>query len=174
MSAHIYTLYKLTAEVEPFILLSHIPLHKPIGCVDKPLIHKEGGLVTKQNHLSPTATRHLLDYVAPDVILTGHDHHGCNYNHTNNFDRAVAEYTIRSIMGDFSGTGALLEFHLDNRGGVGTGTWVHSFKYCHFAPFRLLTSCFILQCAITVFALFYFSSDAFYRVYCYIVSYKKK
>ena len=92
------------------------------------------GFVDKQNHLSAFSTRYLLDDVQPDIVLTGHDHHGCIYNHTNKHEKSIMEYTIRSIMGDFSGTGALLEIYNNN------GTWSHSFNYCYFAPLRLITT----------------------------------
>ena len=137
---------------EPMILITHIPLHKQVGCVDKPLVHvDEDGEVTRQNHLSQATTRHLLDYVAPDIILTGHDHHGCSYNHTNSHGKHIAEFTIRSIMGDFSGTGALLEVHPSGK------TWTHTFHYCHFAPLRLLTTAFIIQCSILLITFIAFS-----------------
>jgi hypothetical protein len=129
------------------ILITHIPLHKQVGCVDKPLLHiDEDGLITRQNHLSQSTSRHLLDYIAPDIILTGHDHHGCTYNHTNSHGKHIAEFTIRSIMGDFSGTGALLELHSNNN----NNTWTHTFQYCHFAPLRLITTALIIQIVLLV------------------------
>ena len=137
---------------EPFILVAHVPLHKQIGCVDKPhILTDHEGNVQKQNHLSVFSTDHLLDYVQPDVILTGHDHHGCNYEHTNVKGKHIPEYTIRSIMGDYSGTGALLEFYNDNN-----GAWAHTFKYCHFVPFRFITTSIALFTSLLVVTSLYF------------------
>jgi hypothetical protein len=135
---------------EPLIILSHIPLYKQIGCVDKPFtLWSDSGYVRKQNQLSQLSTHHILDFVEPDVILMGHDHHGCVYNHTNKHGKHIAEYTIRSIMGDYSGTGALLEFHDYN------GTWVHDFQYCYFVPFRLITTMTVISFVLLILSLIY-------------------
>ncbi|MCJ1449738.1 hypothetical protein MMC28_000066 [Mycoblastus sanguinarius] len=83
------------------ILLSHLPLHKEAGvCVDGPYFnfHEEqhGGGVKEQNHLSYDASRNILEGIygmsgnaeAPregfgrnGLILTGHDHEGCDVYH---------------------------------------------------------------------------------------------
>lgn len=132
-------------------MFAHVPLYKQTGCVDKPhTLNDHMGHVIHQNHLSYDTTRHLLDKVSPDVILTGHDHHGCNYKHQNSAGRVVQEYTVRSIMGDFSGTGALLEvFSNENR-------WEHSYKYCHFAPFRYITTSVIFFVVLLFMTIVYF------------------
>lgn len=147
----IYT-FSTFSLLEPFIMFSHVPLYKQTGCVDKPNTQLDTfGHVIRQNHLSFTSTLHLLDRVSPDVILTGHDHHGCNYKHQNSAGRVVQEYTVRSMMGDFSGTGALLEiYHQDNR-------WTHTFKYCYFVPMRYITTSIVFFIVLITITIFYFS-----------------
>lgn len=136
-------------------MFAHVPLYKQTGCVDKPhTLHDSWGNVIKQNHLSFASTQHLLDKVSPDIILTGHDHHGCNYKHQNSAGRVVQEYTIRSMMGDFSGTGALLEIYNDN------GQWSHAFKYCHFAPLRYITASAVFFILLLLLTILYFFSTA--------------
>jgi len=80
------------------ILLTHVPLHKKSGvCVDGPLIkYWPHGTVQEQNHLSSGASRGILKGIfgmsgsadAPmngrgrnGLILTGHDHEGCDVWH---------------------------------------------------------------------------------------------
>ena len=83
------------------LLLTHIPFHKPTGvCTDGPLFDyyepRYGAGVKKQNHLSDTSSQLLLGRIFglptgdPDMtrrrkprglILTGHDHPGCDVWH---------------------------------------------------------------------------------------------
>ncbi|OCK83973.1 hypothetical protein K432DRAFT_379037 [Lepidopterella palustris CBS 459.81] len=80
------------------ILLTHIPLHKAAGvCVDPPFFDfYPGGGVKEQNHLSAHASKGILEGVfglskyenAPGrglgrrgVVVTGHDHEGCDVVH---------------------------------------------------------------------------------------------
>ncbi|KAI9670198.1 MAG: hypothetical protein M1831_006411 [Alyxoria varia] len=132
------------------LLLTHIPLHKPLGvCADGPYFsHSETG-IGEQNHLSRDASRPLLEglfgmsgnpYAAPNnglgrpgLVLTGHDHEGCDvYHHvppdvTRDGDEwnaiswkkakrlrgmedvpGIREITVRSMMGEFGGNAGLL------------------------------------------------------------------
>ncbi|KAI9828539.1 MAG: hypothetical protein M1819_006596 [Sarea resinae] len=83
------------------ILLTHVPLSKPPGvCVDSPFFafhaSEYGAGISEQNHLSPDASKAILEGVfgfnghsdAPGggmgrtgIILTGHDHEGCDTLH---------------------------------------------------------------------------------------------
>jgi hypothetical protein len=83
------------------IVLTHIPMHKEAGvCVDGPFFdfydgHFDNG-VKEQNHLSRDASKGFLEGIfgmngSPDapgngfgrnsIILTGHDHEGCDTYH---------------------------------------------------------------------------------------------
>lgn len=138
------------------ILLTHIPLHKGPGvCADSPLFiffsEGEGGGVKEQNTLSADLSRDAILHGLlgkrpnPDspargmgrnaVILTGHDHEGCDVYHyaeraplkdADNWKAAkwisaegrrkfgeedtpgVREITVRSMMGEFGGNALLL------------------------------------------------------------------
>ncbi|KAA6415824.1 MAG: hypothetical protein FRX48_00542 [Lasallia pustulata] len=139
------------------ILLTHLPLHKETGvCVDGPFFdfHSEecGAGVKEQNHVSYEAGKSILEGIfgmsgnpnAPGggfgrdgVILTGHDHEGCDvYHHLpDDIDKAarkwtatrwaeagaildqpvpgIREITVRSMMGDFGGNAGLLSAWFD-------------------------------------------------------------
>jgi hypothetical protein len=130
------------------ILLTHIPLYKEAGiCVDSPLFsYHADESIKEQNFLSPGSSKdailHGLYGFHPDpnmaargmgrdgIILTGHDHEGCDVYHY--ADRATGEWraqkwvnattpnlvegdfpgirevTVRSMMGAYSGNAALL------------------------------------------------------------------
>ena len=140
------------------VLLTHLPLHKEAGiCVDGPMINyydsDRGGTVREQNHLSPHASKAILEGVfgkstqpeAPagglgrnGIILTGHDHEGCDvYHHILQDDKTdesfwraertnastlsrlsgvpgIREITVRSMMGDFGGNAGLLSAWFDS------------------------------------------------------------
>ena len=139
------------------ILLTHLPLHKEEGvCVDGPLIRyameHEGGGVREQNHLSYESSAGLLDSIfglsakssvqvgekrSNGMILTGHDHEGCNiYHYLPTEDESgsqrwaaeqwnassatrhasapgIREVTVRSMMGEFGGNAGLLSAWFD-------------------------------------------------------------
>ncbi|CAG8556449.1 10792_t:CDS:2 [Ambispora gerdemannii] len=67
----------------PFILLSHMPLHKQAGiCVDWPMIsYDQFNFIKEQNHLSPNASKFILTRLKPHFIFAGHDHEGCDVTH---------------------------------------------------------------------------------------------
>ncbi|KAL8920492.1 MAG: hypothetical protein Q9208_006241 [Pyrenodesmia sp. 3 TL-2023] len=139
------------------ILLTHVPLHKAKGvCVDGPWFdfydEDEGGGLKEQNHLSYNAGKGILEGIygmsgnphAPygglgrnGIILTGHDHEGCDvYHHLpadsepesrrwsaekRNASRedcdsaipGIREITVRSMMGEFGGNAGLLSAWFD-------------------------------------------------------------
>ncbi|EPY51454.1 phosphoprotein phosphatase [Schizosaccharomyces cryophilus OY26] len=95
----------------PTILLTHIPFYKPAGaCVDSPFISRsDNNRVRLQNHISFEATQHIF-HLFPSIalILSGHDHMGCDYNHPN----GVIEHTLPSVMGFFGGNIGFVELTL--------------------------------------------------------------
>ena len=152
------------------ILLTHVPLHKANGvCVDGPLFRfhegEYGGGLKEQNHLSYNAVKGILEGIYgmsgnPDapgqglgrdgIILTGHDHEGCDvYHHlpdhedveartwtADRWDGSMAkendsipgirEITVRSMMGDFGGNAGLLSAWYDH----GEGRWRFEYSTC--------------------------------------------
>ena len=139
------------------IVLTHVPLHKDAGvCVDSPYFnfHDEeyGGGLKEQNHLSYDASRGILEGIygmsgnpnAPaqglgrnGIILTGHDHEGCDVYHHLPSDEdwearrwraerwstwaakvdgsipGIREITVRSMMGGYGGNAGLLSAWYD-------------------------------------------------------------
>ncbi|KAI9705285.1 MAG: hypothetical protein M1820_005284 [Bogoriella megaspora] len=92
------------------VLLTHIPLHKREGvCIDAPYFsyyEENAGLLKEQNHLSEFASEQVLqsifgmsgDQSVPNrgmgrngVILTGHDHEGCDVWHFWNRTRVAGD-----------------------------------------------------------------------------------
>lgn len=156
------------------ILLTHLPLHKEAGvCVDYPLIKyyplDKSGAVEEQNHLSNTASAGILntiyglgqdsrdsDFVPghlgrQGLVLTGHDHEGCDVYHylpkTNDSLEwgdwqaekwtsssqakhsgvpGIREITLRSMMGDFGGNAGLLSAWFDDD----KSRWEFAFATC--------------------------------------------
>ncbi|KAL9580714.1 MAG: hypothetical protein Q9212_004328 [Teloschistes hypoglaucus] len=140
------------------ILLTHLPLHKEEGvCVDRPFFdfydEDEGSGVKEQNHLSYNAGKGILEGIygmsgnpqAPHqglgrngIILTGHDHEGCDVHHhlpyhpdpgsrawsaerwvtstsrLNETIPGIREITVRSMMGEFGGNAGLLSAWFDD------------------------------------------------------------
>ncbi|KAI4168682.1 MAG: hypothetical protein LQ343_006185 [Gyalolechia ehrenbergii] len=152
------------------ILLTHVPLHKEEGvCVDGPWFDfhdaENGGGLKEQNHLSYNAGKGILEGIyglsgnldAPHgglgrsgVILTGHDHEGCDvYHHlpvdsdpqsrrwtaekwetsSQRHDKAtpgIREITVRSMMGEFGGNAGLLSGWFDEH----SQRWVFEYSSC--------------------------------------------
>ncbi|MCJ1411510.1 hypothetical protein MMC19_005600 [Ptychographa xylographoides] len=153
------------------ILLTHLPLHKEAGiCVDGPFFDfhdDEGGNgIKEQNHISYEAGKGILEGIygmsgKPDaarkgigrkgIILTGHDHNGCDVYHylpptTENGDErrwnatrwrdaqhlldqpipGIREITVRSMMGDFGGNAGLLSAFYDDD----TREWQFTYSTC--------------------------------------------
>ena len=157
------------------ILLTHLPLHKESGvCVDAPLLNyhdeEHGGGVKEQNHLSYQASMGILEGIygmsgnpnaagkgmgRNGIILTGHDHEGCDVYHqlpkaeegsprtwtaegwdakrwnatSSTMDKTVPgirEITVRSMMGDFGGNAGLLSAWFD----PATREWQFDYSTC--------------------------------------------
>lgn len=137
------------------ILLTHIPMHKDKGlCYDGPNVELYAasgchgcdptrvGLLKSTNFISPYASQRVLNAVfangKPGIILTGHDHYGCE-NYINykdgewtasktNGTRYVKEVTVRSMMGDFDGaTGIMTGMFNQN-----SKEWVFEYSECRF------------------------------------------
>ena len=144
------------------VLLTHLPLPKSAGvCPDDPYIAYNdevyGGGIKEQNHLSDSSGRSILECVfgmsgnlnapngglgRPGIILTGHDHRGCDvYHHLPHADAGqesssrrwnatrwpvstdiandktipgIREVTLRSMMGEFGGHAGLLAAWYDH------------------------------------------------------------
>ncbi|CUM64708.1 uncharacterized protein PRCAT00002317001 [Priceomyces carsonii] len=138
------------------VLLTHIPFYKEEGlCKDGPE-HKyyitnerepyKVGKLRSQNHLSNETTQKVLDILFPNkdqpgVILTGHDHEGCNswYNYQDgewlaakqklsSERQPVREIVVRSMMGDFGGQTGIFTGHYDYH----KKHWMFDFSYCSF------------------------------------------
>lgn len=153
------------------LVLTHIPLYKDAGiCVDGPFFdffdgEFENG-VKEQNHLSRDASKGMLEGIfgmsgsseAPGkgmgrhgIVLTGHDHEGCDsYHHinqslpseeqewkanryadVNHLDGqegipGLREITVRSMMGDFAGNAGLLSLWFDRE----KWEWEYEFVNC--------------------------------------------
>ncbi|KIW09544.1 uncharacterized protein PV09_00417 [Verruconis gallopava] len=152
------------------ILLTHIPLHKESGvCVDEPFFsyfpQEQGGGVQEQNMLSKDSSlgaslqgifgKHP-DVNAPaaglgrdGIILTGHDHEGCDVYHyvdreqgswtasryeseqavkarSNSSVPGLREVTVRSMMGEFGGNAALVSAWWDQQ----QGKWQIEVQMC--------------------------------------------
>ncbi|KAL8887297.1 MAG: hypothetical protein Q9215_005114 [Flavoplaca cf. flavocitrina] len=152
------------------ILLTHLPLHKEAGvCVDSPFFdfydEGSGTGLKEQNHLSYNAGKGILEGIygmsghpaAPrgglgrhGIILTGHDHEGCDvYHHlpldsdpetprwaaeqwassdhcTNATVPGIREITVRSMMGEFGGNAGLLSAWFDEQ----SRRWQFEYSTC--------------------------------------------
>ena len=152
------------------ILLTHLPLHKDDGvCVDSPYFNfygeQDGGGVKEQNHLSYHASKGILEGLygmsgnpeAPGggfgrngIILTGHDHEGCDVYHylpkaidddspkwaARRWESLVMqgdekipgirEITVRSMMGGFGGNAGLLSAWFNTE----TERWKFEYSTC--------------------------------------------
>ncbi|CDO94291.1 unnamed protein product [Kluyveromyces dobzhanskii CBS 2104] len=139
------------------VLLTHIPFYKPTGlCYDGPEFRYypenyenepyKVGLLRSQNHLSAKVSNKVLnllfDTEHPGIILTGHDHEGCETVY--NKDRStgtwtasktpdpeslsIKEVTVRSMMGEFHGNTGLVT----GRFNESTRQWEWDFNLCPF------------------------------------------
>lgn len=140
------------------VLLTHIPFYKKEGlCVDGPQFryyppdHErepyKRNLLRSQNHISEEVSNIVLNMIfnnnKPGVILTGHDHEGCEtiynrFDDTNKWeathiplqeaDHHILEITVRSMMGEFFGNTGLLTGHFDET----ANHWEWSYTLCPF------------------------------------------
>ena len=177
------------------ILLTHIPLHKEPGiCADSPFFtfHDNGEGVKEQNHLSLHGSKGILEGIygmsgnvdAPasgrgrnGIILTGHDHEGCDVYHylpptTDEEGRArdwnvtrwsdagviagredipgIREITVRSMMGDFGGNAGLLSAWYDER----VGKWRFAYSSCSIGVQHIWWAVHVLLIVTLGFAIF--------------------
>lgn len=176
MNEVIQSSYAVESEGVFTLLLTHIPLHKEDGvCVDPPMFkyHQNGrkdilkGGIEEQNHLSQhSSTAAILEGIfgksgnpaaagagqgRKGLIMTGHDHEGCDVWHFINqtsespawgarrFKDArkaqipampnipgLREVTVRSVMGDFGGNVGLLSVSFN----TDTWEWESAFTNC--------------------------------------------
>ncbi|CAI2039528.1 hypothetical protein SEUBUCD646_0I01330 [Saccharomyces eubayanus] len=138
------------------VLLTHVPFYKREGLcydgpdtryypdVDAPESYKTG-LLRSQNHLGESVSNEVLNMIfengKPGIILTGHDHEGCEtvYNKKSSAtweatkdiesDIFVKEITVKSMMGEFNGNTGLVTGHFN----TDTMTWDWTFSLCPFA-----------------------------------------
>ena len=107
---------------EPLILITHMPLPNPDGDKDgcdpyKVLWDEYHKMITKQNHVTKESASKLLRTLNPVMVFAGHDHDGCFYKLGE--DKSIPQYTVRSMMGDFSGNVQLLAIgHIDHEDGT--------------------------------------------------------
>ncbi|AGO11667.1 AaceriADL110Wp [[Ashbya] aceris (nom. inval.)] len=138
------------------VLLTHVPFHKPAGlCHDAPETRYyppgyerepyKAGLLRSQNLLSQDVTDRVLSLIfangKPGVILTGHDHEGCDTAYSRAPDGSwsaqpssartpdVRELTVRSVMAQYGGNVGLLRGSFD----PATATWQWTYSLCPFA-----------------------------------------
>lgn len=159
------------------VLLTHVPFYKRESlCVDGPYMtffpESNGGGVKEQNFLTNTTSERLFEWIFglprgrddPDrlkskgIILTGHDHHGCNITHyyreaeadgqitgtweavhsqhyLNMLRAGVVDYewiqeiTVTSVMGDHGGNAGFLSAWFENSDGQG-GEWRFAYNSC--------------------------------------------
>lgn len=137
------------------ILLTHVPFYKEEGfCVDGPHFDYyenyerepyKNGKLRSQNHLSKDVSQRVLSLVFdenPGIVLTGHDHEGCetyyNLNTTSgewsatkeksNKPGVVREVTVRAMMGEYGGNSGLMTGHFNTM----QGRWEFDFNLCPF------------------------------------------
>lgn len=152
------------------IVLTHLPIHKEAGvCVDSPYfdfhLEDQGGGVKEQNHLSYHAGKGIFEgifgmsgningpgggYGRNGIILTGHDHEGCDVYHYLRDDQmidsqiwkaerwgdsetrlngtrpSIREITLQSMMGEFGGNAGLLSAWFDHV----EGEWKMEYSTC--------------------------------------------
>lgn len=152
------------------LVLTHLPLHKEAGvCTDGPHFafysENQGGGLKEQNHQSYSAGKGILEGIfgmsdnpygpgrgmgRNGIILTGHDHEGCDIRHylldtefeesrtwkTKKWDRldshpnqtfpSIREITVRSMMGEFGGNAGLLSAWFD----YDIGEWRTEYSTC--------------------------------------------
>jgi hypothetical protein len=172
LNAVITTSKDVTRPAHFTLVLTHIPMHKEAGvCVDAPFFDFFDGQfengVKEQNHLSDNASKGFLEgifgmsgseHVAgygfgrDGLILTGHDHEGCDiYHYVNQSSEGerlweakrwkdaastglitqegipgMREITVRSMMGAFGGNAGLLSLWFDEE----SWDWRFEFTNC--------------------------------------------
>lgn len=136
------------------ILLTHVPFYKPEGlCVDEHLVEyfHEGnskleymwGKIKSENHIQEESTQRILNAIfqndKPGIILTGHDHEGCesvydkidgqwtaSKESTPGEHHHIKEIVVRSIMGEFGGNAGIMTGHFNG------SEWEYHYNVCPF------------------------------------------
>lgn len=150
---------------EATVLLTHLPFHKQSGvCVDAPFFTYfpagQGGGIKEQNHLSAETSSRVLssffgtpvDGKQAGIILTGHDHEGCDVRHarleegwnatrwehlpmglekkklqeTEAAKGGVREVTVQSMMGGYGGNAGLVSAWWDEK----AQSWRFEYSTC--------------------------------------------
>lgn len=140
------------------VLLTHVPFYKRAGlCADGPEFRYypadferepyKKNLLRSQNHLSEETTKRVLNLIfdneKPGIILTGHDHVGCEtiYNKDNKSgqwkaskvvespEHFIKEITVKSMMGEFNGNAGLVTGRFDSK----KLRWEWTFTLCPFS-----------------------------------------
>ncbi|CCE62283.1 hypothetical protein TPHA_0C01270 [Tetrapisispora phaffii CBS 4417] len=140
------------------VLLTHVPFYKEAGlCADGPMFSYypdvyerepyKVNLLRAQNHLSKNTTDKVLSSIfnndRPGIILTGHDHVGCEtvfnrqeetktWNCTTDMVNSgynIREVTVRSMMGEFGGNTGVFTGHFNKT----SNNWEWNFTLCPFA-----------------------------------------
>ncbi|KAG5437617.1 hypothetical protein PCANB_000654 [Pneumocystis canis] len=115
-------LEQIGKEQIPTVLLTHLPLYKRKGlCTDPPYVkyYENDKTIREQNHLSENSSNLILSKLFTlehgGVIITGHDHEGCDCIRTlndqgiwivkrfNNEKEGIREITVRSMMAQYGG-----------------------------------------------------------------------
>lgn len=151
-----------TLEQRPYngstILLTHIPMHKREGlCYDGPNVeyYQESGchgcspdrvgLLKSTNFVSEGASQRVMNAIFKDgksgIILTGHDHYGCqNYfnleedghwraSKSKTSKKFIKEVTVRSMMGDFEGVTGIMTGMFNDQENI----WDFEYSECYFS-----------------------------------------
>lgn len=140
------------------VLLTHVPFYKPAGlCYDGPEFRYypddyerepyKAKLLRSQNHLSDSISNRVLNLIFdrnyPGIILTGHDHEGCETFYNKNSEDGtwsasstpssdsltIKEITVKSMMGQYHGNTGLVTGHFNEN----TKQWEWHFSLCPFS-----------------------------------------
>ena len=145
---------KSMSPAQATLLLTHLPFHKPANvCVDAPeftyFLPRNGGGIKSQNFMSEVVSNLLKGWLfgfpggneegseakSRGVVMTGHDHEGCQSVHFwdgeaevkgwnattrktwkeqgNEALESIHEITVRSMMGEYGGNAGLLSAEFD-------------------------------------------------------------
>ncbi|PVV01801.1 hypothetical protein BB560_003769, partial [Smittium megazygosporum] len=93
-------------DINPLILFTHIPLHKPHGlCTDGPKIkYDKEKNVLSQNFLSEITSSYILHCLKPFSIFNGHDHEGCHAIHETYFNANLTNNSTKFILDAYNST----------------------------------------------------------------------
>ncbi|KAG4304173.1 hypothetical protein PORY_002354 [Pneumocystis oryctolagi] len=161
----------------PTILLTHLPLYKHKGlCADPPYVkyYENDKTIREQNHLSENSSNLILTRLFNreynGVIITGHDHQGCDCIRTLNnegiwmvkrFDNekeGIREITVRSMMAQYGGYSGIFSAKINEI----NDKWEFSYYLCPFVVNQIWWGIYIYD--IIVVFIFLFSLLKFKRI----------